>query len=53
MVSAKGSCFTFVVLGLFVLSISAATQTQQKKSRIGREVAIPRHLQDDHLIVVV
>jgi cytochrome c5 len=48
MASAKRSCITFVVIGLCALGISGATQTQkQKSSRIGREVAIPRHLQDD------
>lgn len=46
MVSAKGSCIAFVVIGLVALGISAAAQTK-KPSRIGREVAIPRHLQDD------
>jgi cytochrome c5 len=46
MVSAKGSCIAFVVIGLVASGISAAAQ-KQKPSRIGREVAIPRHLQDD------
>src|SRR5215469_8589646 len=46
MLSARGSCITFVSVGLIVLGVSAATQSP-KTSQIGREVAIPRHLQDD------
>ena len=46
MLSAKGSWIRWVVIALCILGISAATQTR-KNSQIGREVAIPRHLQDD------
>jgi hypothetical protein len=46
MLSGKGFWIRLVVLGVSVLGISAATQSQ-KRSQIGREVAIPRHLQDD------
>src|SRR5438270_13506221 len=47
MLSAKGSYwYRFVVIALILLGVSAATQSP-RTSQIGREVAIPRHLQDD------